>query len=265
MQIRAFTVLFILFSFLSFGAAKKKSTVAGSITVKELSEKEIIAFSKSAASAKIKSRLPQIDILNAILQEYRDDADLLSGRKELLISGKTFAKAFFRVEKLFIVEIKDNDPMLTSTMEAPEIIYSNFKAITLFGKGGQLRIKVELVEAYEQELPYTFGAKIKMQSSFQGTVKTVANGNLTDIVFDDPEDVFFKAPGIAFFIPDVFTKVARIKVEEGCIIGYVIGNPKSAKNRFVAVSYNITTCAKKSIKSKELSPDSYKEIASLRR
>jgi len=273
-----FSVLVLLLVILTVGAARKKKAPAVSrktvqqqdnsakndTLIKELSEKEIITFSKTAAAAKIKSRLPQIDILNAILQEYRIDTVLLAGKKELLISGNTFAKAFSKVEKLFTADIKKDDPLFASTMEAPEILYSNFKAIILSGKGGQLRIRINLTEAYEQDLPYTFGAKIRMKCSFEGTVKTLANGELTDIVFDDTQDVFFKAPGIAFFIPDVFTKVARIQVEEGCVIGYVIGNPKSAQNRYVSVSYNLSTCSKKSIKSKELSPDAYKEIASLR-
>ncbi|MBL8026765.1 MAG: hypothetical protein JNL74_10165 [Fibrobacteres bacterium] len=249
----------LLAVFAANGAVKKKGT-----DVTELTVDEIVSFGKKAAAATVKTRMPQIDILHAILQAYRGDAELLGGKKELRISGSNFARAFPKVEKMFDAGVKEDDSFLKSSMEAPEILYSNFRAISLSGKGGKLRIKVELTESYEQELPYTFGAKIQMEKVFTGTVKTSSNGARTDIIFDDVNHVFFKAPGIAFFIPDVFTKAASISIEDGAIIGYVIGNPKSAKDRNVSVCYNLTTCSKKSIKSREIAPDTYEEITSIR-
>ncbi len=239
-------------------AYKARGTIA-------LSVDDIVCYAKDAAVKKVKTRMPQIDILLEILLSNINDSALQYGRRELVINGDVFAQAFKKVEKLFEEGVPEHDDsFLRSRIEAPEINYSNFEAIKLFGQNGRMRIMVELKQGYEQELPFTFGAKIRLVGKFYGTIRRVDERGITEIIFDDPESVFFMAPRIAFFIPDVYTKIARIGIAENQITGFVIGNPKSVRTRFVSVSYNLTTCAKKSIKSSELSPDEFEKILGTR-
>ncbi len=269
-------ILFILI-FLSFSGAKKSSKnekahsnrkivkqnakPAISTPVKEdriLDSEALYKFGHDAAKCKVHSRMPQIDILNGIYRFYKNDPALLNGRLRLIIRGGDFSSAFARIEPLFNNPVKENDQnVLKSKLPPPEIKYSNFKNIILFCRDKEHRISIELNEAYTQELPYTFGAKIKLARNIEGSLRSDDSANVTEILFDTDKSVFFMAPGIAFFIPDVHSRIARIAVENNQIFGYVIGCPESAKERHVSVKYNLSTCAKSSIKMQELGPDEF--------
>lgn len=223
-----------------------------------LSPESIFRFGKEASVKKCRSRLPQIDVLTTIFHRFRNDSDLVKARKRLIIRGEDFSRAFSQIEPLFLSSSENSkEGVFQSQLPPPEIKYKNFKNIILYCRDNRYRISIELNEAYTQELPYTFGAKIRLSKIFEGTLRSNREDTITDIVFDDDESVFFIAPGIAFFIPDVYSRIARITLEAGQIFGSVIGRPKSAPNRCVAVKYNLSTCAKSSIKTEEITPDDF--------
>jgi hypothetical protein len=261
----------------SFSATKKKSGSRKTAPVKPksplpreaekktpdkvdiiLTPEQIFRFGKEAASAGARSRMPQIDILNAVYLKYREDPELLAGRKRIIIQGEEFRRAFVQIEPLFEAGNRaGKNDVFQSKIRPPEIRYRNFRNIILFHDYGRHRISIELNEAYTQELPYTFGARIKLAQTIEGTLRSDDKTKVTEVVFDSDRSVFFQAPGIAFFVPDVYTRIARITVEDGEMFGYVIGRPESDMRRHVAIRYNLSTCAKSSIKSDEMSPEEY--------
>lgn len=223
-----------------------------------LDSSAVLRFAKETADRGIMTRLPQIDILNAVFQHYRSDSGMASGLTRVVLSGECFGNVYVSLEKIFKLPHSEKNEVIRSKERPPEIKYSNFHDIILFCRENIHRIDINLERAYAQELPYTFGATIGLSKNIHGTVRSGKRGDVTEVVFDDDQSVLFKPPGIAFFIPDIYTRIARIENRKGEIYGFVIGRPKSAPHRFMTVRYNLTTCAKGSIRTSELSPDDYR-------
>jgi hypothetical protein len=236
-------------------AAKKKAPVKKKIEEVVIASDALVKFGKMAGARGAKSKMPQIDILNAIFLFYRDDSALVNGRKRLMIKGEDFSRACMRLEHLSGNGREEG--WFQSQAQPQAIQYRNFKSILLYCSGGKHRLHIELNKPYTQEIPYTFGASIKLAQKIEGTLFANDKGSVTEVVFDHDRAVLFLAPGIAFFIPNVFTRAAMISEEEGEMVGYVIGRPENSPERRVAVQYNLTTCAKSSIGSDDLSPEEY--------
>jgi len=224
----------------------------------QLDSGSILDFANQTASQGVVTRLPQIDILNAIYRHYEDDTAMASGRMHVILGGECFGKVYSSIEKIFHLPGREENGMFRSRERPPEIKYSNFHDIILFCRDRMHRIDINLNHAYVQELPYTFGARIKMDKCIRGRLRSGQGGQATEVVFDDDRSVLFEPPGFAFFIPSILTRIARIENRKGEMFGFVIGRPKSAPSRYMTVGYNLTTCAKSSIRTAEMSPEEFR-------
>ena len=224
-----------------------------------LSSGAILVSAKQAADNPSHTRLPQIDILRMLFFSHRDDKAFLNGSQRFHITGPNFAAAYTNVKRRFEGD-EEADPVLKSKKTPPRIEYSNFKDIVLSNRPTGSRLDINLTEPYTQEIPYTFGAKIAFKrSTLGGFIRAGRNGRVTEILFDDHFTLIFFPPSIAFFMADIYVKLAAIVEEKGTIYGYVIGRPVNAPDRFMAVRYNLTTCAKTSIKTYSISPTVFKK------
>ena len=211
---------------------------------------------RRVATRKPRTRIPQIDILNSLFFLYKDDPRLIRGNRRIYITGYHFSRGYSRAKRLFG---KSRDKgIFQSRKRPPNIKYMNFRSITLFSRKKRCRMAVTLRKGYTQELPHTFGSKIIMRKSFAGTIRANPTGLATDVVFDSDRSVRFKPPGIAFFVPEIRVKIAGIAHHKGEIFGYVIGRPVKSPKKYVAVRYNLSTCAKGSIKTYKLSRREYR-------
>lgn len=223
-----------------------------------LSKSAIFRNAQLAASNTARTKLPQIDILNLLYLTYKDDDRLVKNRSRIHITGENFGKAYSAGKRLF-EKPASQSMAIQPAVKAPEIEYTNFQDIILSHVKGVSRLDIKMTKPYVQELPYTFGAKISIRSSaFGGRMRRGTQGKITEIIFDDHRAMIFKPPGIAFFLPDIYVKIASIVETKGETFGYVIGRPVNATDRFYAVRYNLTTCAKSSIKTYTLSPGQFK-------
>lgn len=229
----------------------------------ELTEEEISTFIREAAAQKVKTLIPQIDILKCIYFHYRGDSVLMNGGR-IIISGKKFSRAISKMENTLVSQAKAGDALVQNQIPPPEIQYGNFRAIILYARKGRTRMRIELEKGYEQEIPHTFGAKIVLARIIEAELRADREGDVTEVVFDGDSYVRFTPPSIAFFVPGVFTKIARIARQGDEIWGHVIGRPKSDPARYVSVCYNLSTCAKSSISSQEMGPREFrKKISSI--
>ncbi|MFC1586569.1 hypothetical protein ACFL5V_13560, partial [Fibrobacterota bacterium] len=114
-----------------------------------------------------------------------------------------------------------------------------------------------LVREYTQEIPHTFGASIRLDKLIHGSLRSDDKGLVTEVIFQSDQSVHFSPPGFVFFVPKMFVRIASVRREKGELFGYVIGRPMNMPSKFCAVRYNLTTCAKTSIKNYNLSPKEY--------
>ncbi|MFH0919318.1 MAG: hypothetical protein V1913_03070 [Fibrobacterota bacterium] len=218
----------------------------------------VLAFARETAARGVMTRLPQIDILDAVFRHYRADLALSTGRSRIILNGDCFGSAYAQIEEIFRLPHAEEETILKSCERPPEIKYSNFRDIVLSCTESVPRINIHLRRAYIQELPYTFGACIRLEKNIHGTLRASRKVRATEVLFDDDRSVLFEPPAFAFFIPKIHTRIARIEDRNGAMFGFVIGRPKSAPDRYVSLRYNLTTCAKSSIRTSEMSPDEYR-------
>lgn len=223
-----------------------------------LSVDQIADHAKAAALQNNRTRIHEIDILTQIFYMYQDDPALDKG-SEYIIEGSRFASGHFKAKPFFENGEKQKSPQfLEPNRPIPKIEYGNFQKIALYKTKELSRLGIFLKKTYEQEIPYTFGATVLLQKEIKGTLRSFGEREITEVVFDQNQSVLFSPPGIAFFIPEIWVKIAAIRREGDELFGYVIGYPKKMPGRVMAVRYNLTTCSKTAIRSFQLSPEQFK-------
>jgi hypothetical protein len=205
------------------------------------------------------TRIHQIDIVEQIFLQFRYDERIVDYGNVIIIPGKNFATAHERSRPFFKSGVQNKGSIVQPKMKLPEINYANFKGIGLSYENGENRMSIRLKKSYIQEIPHTFGASIRLNSRISSTLRTGDDGRVIEVVFDNYKSVHFFPPSFIFFIPKMYVKVASIRRKDGNIYGYVIGRPKSMPHKFCAVGYNLSTCAKTSIKNYSLSPYEYEK------
>jgi hypothetical protein len=223
-----------------------------------LSTNTIYRHAKRVALSGVSTKIPQIDILRVLFYKYREDPRIVKQRQRMVVTGYHFGKAYVRAERIFKGP-KKSGKVFKSAKQPARIRYKNFKSIILFRRKRTCRIAIHLKKSYTQELPHTFGAKIGLKKDMLGILRSNKSGLVTEVVFDNNKSVLFQPPGIAFFVPEVWVKIATVSEIKGEIFGYVIGRPKNDPKKYVAIRYNLTTCAKTSIKTYKLSPREFRK------
>ncbi|OGJ89675.1 MAG: hypothetical protein A2350_21405 [Candidatus Raymondbacteria bacterium RifOxyB12_full_50_8] len=235
----------------SVSAPKKKDIV--------LSDNTIYWVAKDVVGSGVYTRIHQIDLLTGLFYRYQTDPRLLDQGLKIIITGPMFSQGYNKAKTLFGDEEKQK--IFESAKKAPTIEYANFNVIRLFYLKRSHRLDLALKKAYTQEIPYTFGAKVTLQQTIRGTLRTNQAHSVAEIIFDSHKQVLFSPPDIAFFIPDIMVKIVSIRKIGNELIGYVIGYAKSSPKRMVAVSYNLSSCAKSSISTNNLTPAEFKKKA----
>lgn len=218
----------------------------------------IYSQARAVAQSGVYSRILQIDLLQALFQHYHDDPRLVQQRREIVIQGTEFAQAYRRAERLFARLEGSGTPFIQPAVPPPEIQYNNFRSLILYACKERTCLSILLDRGYVQEIPYTFGARISLRQDIRAEVRTDDAGTITEAIFENDRAVMFLPPGIAFFVPDVYVRIASVVREEDEVYGYVIGRPRDAPRRHVAIRYNLSTCAKSSIKTFDLTLGDYK-------
>ncbi|MFP4522003.1 MAG: hypothetical protein ACLFQK_07655 [Fibrobacterota bacterium] len=222
-----------------------------------LASSTIYGQAVKASRSKYVTKLPQLDIIESLYKRYRNDPRMVSGGDNIIIKGYYFSRAFGKAGHLFKKDEKEK--MLKSRIRPPEIKYSFFEAVRLSSYSGKRALSITLKKAYIQEIPYTFGAKFALQKNIKGTIRSGKKENITEVVFYSTEYVKFDPPGIAFFVPDIDVKLVSFVRKNGNTFGFVTGRRSGNRKKFVSVCYNLSTCAKSSMKTYNLTYSQYRK------
>ncbi len=237
-------------------------SIQASIQRRKINEKELFGLASEVARSGVYSKMPQIDILRRMFYKYRKR---LNKGNTYFITGDDFNRAYTRTIPRF-TRLKDDlldDELIKGTVKVPKIKYNNFRKINLDKNGNNYNISLDLKKTYTQELPFTWGAKVLFNKGQNGKIRS-SGDSIMEIIFPQNIRPEFYSPPIAFFIPDVKIHITSLRIVKGEVFGYVIGTNLSDKRNFngkpvYAIEFNLSTCAKNSIRKFKLSPKELKK------
>ncbi|MBF0432982.1 MAG: hypothetical protein HQK83_16985 [Fibrobacteria bacterium] len=252
---RMFLIFILLISSSTPCSAKKKKT-NGKVY---LSTRGIQIAALEVAQQSSYTKIHEIDIISHLYHSYKNDMRIVKQKKKIIIPGENFGQAFHKTKSYFRDARQQKKGVFEPKIKLPTVMYQNFTGIALYQKNKQTKMRILLTKAYTQEIPYTFGAAIKLEQDIKGVIRSTPDKGVTEVVFDKDRAVHFIPPGIAFFIPKIFVKIACLRKEGNDYVGYVFGSPVKMPHKFCVVRYNLTTCAKTSIKNINLSPKEFQQ------
>ncbi|MFH1759590.1 MAG: PilZ domain-containing protein [bacterium] len=207
------------------------------------------------AKSGIYTKIPIIDVLQGIFDKYGEEKNVKNGAR-VIIDPDMFTQAYPNVQDYFSPTQKEKD----NIADLMQQVSDHFECVSLNYFKENHFLNLELQKPYAQKIPYTWGAVIEFNRPRIQAIIRYINKSCYEIVLENDNDVVFKPPRLAFFLPDINVKYMATIAEDQDIFGYIMGTISKDRGKWYAYKFNLTTCSKTSIKSCSLTREEFEQM-----